>query len=186
MNSLISKIIKAGIIVGTLDILSAFIYVFIKTGKFIFSFSILKFIASGIFGKDALSGKGTMIFCGLILHYIIAFAFTIFFFWLFPKIKVAEKNIILTGIVYGTFTWMVMNLIVLPLSDIPYRPFNIFNAITNIIILIICIGIPLSFMAATLQKANKQGPYKAKSIVYHTTADLVFGTYTGTLSACHE
>ena len=32
MNNLISTIIKAGLIVGTLDILSAFLYYFIRTG----------------------------------------------------------------------------------------------------------------------------------------------------------
>ena len=35
MNKLTVAIIKAGLLAGTLDILSAFIYVLIKTGKFI-------------------------------------------------------------------------------------------------------------------------------------------------------
>ena len=97
-----TAIIKAGLLVGTLDILSAFIYVFIKTGKYI-PFSILKFIASGIFGREALTGGGRMILTGLVIHYIIAFAFTILFFWLVPKVKIISRNIILSGIVYGIF-----------------------------------------------------------------------------------
>ncbi len=151
MNNLISKIIKAGLIVGTLDILSAFIYYFIKTGdKNVFN--VLKYVASGIFGKEASSGGNSMIMAGLVLHYIIAFAFTIFFFWLFPKIKVFSKNKILTGVIYGVFTWMVMNLVVVPLSNIGSRPFNMINALINVIILIVCIGIPLSFMANTFYR----------------------------------
>lgn len=148
MNNLFLKIIKAGIIVGTLDILSAFIYYFIRTGGKS-PFDVLKFIASGIFGKEAYSGGNMMILLGLILHYVIAFAFTIFFFWLYPKITIFSENKILAGTFYGIFIWVVMNLIVVPLSNIPNRPFNIANAIINVIILIVCIGIPLSFMANT-------------------------------------
>ena len=85
MNNSVSKIIKAGVIVGTLDILSAFIYYFIKTGKN--PLNILLFIASGLFGKEAFAGGNKMMMIGLILHYFIAFAFTIFFFWIFPRIK---------------------------------------------------------------------------------------------------
>jgi DNA segregation ATPase FtsK/SpoIIIE-like protein len=84
MNNLISTIIKAGLIVGTLDILSAFLYYFIRTGdKNVFI--VLKAVAGGLFGKKAFSGGNEMLIAGLILHFIIAFAFTIFFFWLFPK-----------------------------------------------------------------------------------------------------
>ena len=95
-----------------------------------------------------------MIVSGLILHYLVAFAFTIFFFWLFPKVKALSKNKIVTAIVYGIFTWMVMNLIVVPLSNVPARPFDISNAIINVLILIVCIGLPLSFMAAKFYKKN--------------------------------
>ncbi|MEP6927751.1 MAG: hypothetical protein ABI834_08945 [Ginsengibacter sp.] len=136
MNNLYSRILKAGAIVGTLDILSAFIYYFIKTGKNDF-FIILKYIASGIFGKEAFAGGNMMILSGLILHYVIAFAFTIFFFWLFPKIKIFSKNKILTGIIYGIFIWVVMNVVVVPLTNIATRPFNIGNAIINAIILVV-------------------------------------------------
>jgi hypothetical protein len=151
MNSLISKTIKAGLIVGTLDILSAFIYYFMKTGEK-GVFNVLKFVASGVFGKAAFSGGNKMIIAGLVLHYIIAFAFTIFFLWLFPKIKAFSKNRILTGIVYGIFIWIVMNLVVVPLSNIGIGPFTIVNALINVIILTVCIGIPLSFMASTFYK----------------------------------
>ncbi len=155
MNSLISKTIKAGLIVGTLDILSAFIYYFMKTGEK-GVFNVLKFVASGVFGKAAFSGGNKMIIAGLVLHYIIAFAFTIFFLWLFPKIKAFSKNRILTGIVYGIFIWIVMNLVVVPLSNIGIGPFTIVNALINVIILTVCIGIPLSFMASTFYK--KENP----------------------------
>lgn len=156
MNNLISKIIKAGLIVGTLDILSAFAYYFINTGEKNI-FNVLKFVASGLFGKEAFSAGNRMIITGLVLHYIIAFAVTIFFFLLFPKIKAFSKNKILTGVIYGIFIWMVMNLVVVPLSNIGNRPFTIINALINVIILIVCIGIPLSFMAHKFYEKENMG-----------------------------
>src|SRR3954447_24185482 len=104
-----AKIIQAGLIAGTLDILSAFIYYYIRTGKTNF-LVIFKFIASGIFGKEAGEGGTGMILTGFILHYAIAFAFTFFFFWLYPKVNIMSKNRIVTAIVYGLFVWCVMNL----------------------------------------------------------------------------
>lgn len=151
MNNSVSKIIKAGVIVGTLDILSAFIYYSIKTGKN--PLNILLFIASGLFGKEAFTGGNKMMMMiGLILHYFIAFAFTIFFFWIFPRIKGFAKNKLLAGIVYGIFIWVVMNLAVVPLSNISSRPFDVTNAIINVLILIVCIGIPLSYLASRFYK----------------------------------
>ena len=149
-----AKILQAGLIAGTLDILSAFIYYYIKSGKTNF-LVIFKFIASGIFGKDAGDGGTAMILAGLILHYAIAFSFTIFFFWLYPKVNVMSKNRIVTAIVYGLFVWAMMNLIVVPLSDTVHRPFKIEGAIINMGILIVCIGIPLSFMANAFFSNNR-------------------------------
>jgi hypothetical protein len=141
-----AKILQAGLIVGTLDILSAFIYYYIKSGKTNF-LVIFKFIASGIFGKDAGDGGTGMIVAGFILHYAIAFSFTIFFFWLFPKVNVMSKNRIVTGIVYGLFVWTLMNLVVVPLSNTVHRTMKLEGALINMGILIVCIGLPLSFMA---------------------------------------
>ncbi len=148
MNTRNAKILQAGLIAGTLDILSAFIYYYIKSGKTNF-LVIFKFIASAIFGKEAGEGGTGMILAGLILHYAIAFSFTIFFFWLYPKVKVMSKNRIVTAIVYGLFVWTVMNLIVVPLSNTVHRPFKIEGVLINMGILIVCIGLPLSLIANT-------------------------------------
>jgi uncharacterized membrane protein YagU involved in acid resistance len=150
MRSVFSRIIKAGAIVGTLDILCACAYYFIRTKNN--PLNILKFVASGFFGKEAASGGSVMILSGLIFHYIIAFAFTAFFFLFYPNLKLLSKNKLITGVAYGFFIWSIMNLVVVPLSKIGNRPFNIVNAVINAVILIVCIGIPLSFMANAFYK----------------------------------
>lgn len=166
-NSLLLKMIQAGLIVGTLDILSAFIYYFLKTGnKNVFV--VLKSVASGAFGKEALSGGSKMMVAGLIFHYAIAFSFTVFFFWLFPKVKLASKNLLLTGIIYGLFVWTVMNMLVVPLSQIGPRPFNLSNAIINALILIVCIGIPLAFIASKFYRMKTGVAFDKNSSVHRT------------------
>jgi hypothetical protein len=47
-----------------------------------------------------------------------------------------------------------MNLAVVPLSKIGSRPFNLLNATINLLILILCIGIPLSFLANNFYKSK--------------------------------
>jgi hypothetical protein len=145
MNTVINKkSIRAGLIVGTLDITAACIQYYLKTGKG--PAGVLKFVASGIFGKTAFTDGLAMPVLGLLFHFIAAFSFTFFFFWLTNKTPALLKIIVLTGIFYGIFIWTVMNMIVLPLSNTPTIPFILMNALIAASILIICIGIPLAFL----------------------------------------
>lgn len=139
-------ILYSGLLVGTFDILSAVVYYYIITGNN--PIRIFPYIASGVFGKDAFSGSNSMIIAGLLFHYLIAFTFTILFFLLYPYIKNIFRNRIITGIVYGIFIWCVMNLIVVPLSNTPPPTWKPERMFINMVILILAIGLPLSFIAS--------------------------------------
>lgn len=141
-NSNIKIILFAGFLVGSLDILSAFVDYYIQTGKG--PEGVLKFVASGVFGQSAFSGGAMMIFSGLLFHYIIAFCFTIFFIWLYPRLPFLSKNIIVTAVMYGLFVWLLMNLVVVPLSNVPKTPFPFFKIVKGLLILICLIGLPLA------------------------------------------
>jgi hypothetical protein len=145
MKNLSLNVLKAGLIVGTLDILAAFIQFYSKTQKS--PIVVLNFIASGVFGKEALTGGNKMAAFGLLFHYLIAIGFTFLFFALYPKLKEVTKNKLLLGTVYGIFIWLTMQFIVLPLSQAPTLKITLQGAITAILILIVCIGIPLSWLA---------------------------------------
>src|SRR5690349_16960335 len=92
-----------GLLAGTLDILAAFIHIYIKRGTS--PVNILRGIASGAFGKDAFTGGWEMPLMGLLFHFIIAYSFTFLFFWVYPSIKLLSKNIFLTAIVYSIFIY---------------------------------------------------------------------------------
>lgn len=137
-------ILLTGLLVGSLDIITALTDYSITTGKN--SEVVLRFIASRVFGKKAFTGGTSMVLAGLALHFLIAFSFTLFFFWLYPRLSLLSKNRILTAVIYGIFMWLVMNFIVLPISNTPNMPFNL-KVVKPMLILIVMIGLPLSFIA---------------------------------------
>jgi len=143
--SVLKTIAWVGLLAGTLDILSAFIHVYIVRGTG--PETVLRFIASGAFGKAAFSGGWGMPLAGLLFHYIIAYSFTTLFFLIYPSIKIMSKSIVATAIVYGIFIYVVMNIVVLPLTRIPTITFQLNKALLATAILIVAIGFPLSFFA---------------------------------------
>lgn len=147
MNKVFSlTIVKAWLLVGTLDILAAFIQFFLKTNKN--PIAVLRFVASGYFGKEAFTGGDNMIIYGLLLHFLVALLFTLFFFLIVSYFPVILKYKLLTGIFYGIFMQLVMLYLVLPLSNVPKLSHTFLSVVTAIFILIICIGIPLAFIAS--------------------------------------
>lgn len=145
MKRLPSVIIKAGLLAGTLDLSAAFLYFYIATGKN--PLFILQYIASALLGQKALEPQWTNYLLGFILHYCVALLFTLLFFKAYPRIRLFHKNRLLTAVIYGTFVWCVMNLLVVPASQIGKFPGSLSGALINMVILMICIGLPLSFAA---------------------------------------
>jgi hypothetical protein len=136
----------AGLIAGTIDILSAFIFAYLRSG--VNPERVLRYIASGAFGRSAWESGKSMMLAGLLFHYLVAISFSMFFFLIYPFMKWMHRHRWLTAIIYGLFAWSVMNLVVVPLSQAPAARFKWFNAGINMLILIYAIGIPLSFLAS--------------------------------------
>jgi hypothetical protein len=140
-------VLIAWLTVGTLDITAATIQFLINGGKD--PLVIFTYISSAIVGPEAYKiGPPSMTILGLILHYLIAFVWTVIFFMAYPKIPILAKNRVLTGIAYGYIMQVCMTFIVVGLiSRIPSRPFNPTGFLMSGAILCVAIGIPLSFMA---------------------------------------
>ncbi len=149
-NGALKIIFFAGLIAGSLDILSAFIDHYIQAGKG--PEGVLRFVASGAFGQKAFAGGDQMIVFGLLFHFIIAFCFTIFFYWLYQTVSFLWRNVFVTAILYGLFIWVVMSFIVVPLSDTNKYPFHAVNAVKSLLILICMIGLPLTLIVKYFSK----------------------------------
>jgi len=152
LKNFASALLLTGLLAGTLDGLAAIINYLVQGGKK--PEIIFKYIASGVFGKEAFTGGTGMIAWGVFFHFLIAFVFTIFFFFIFPRVKWLRANVIAGGLLYGLFVWLVMNQVVVPLSEISQGPFKLKSAVINMLILMACIGLPVAVMA------NKHYLYK--------------------------
>ncbi|HET9054603.1 MAG TPA: hypothetical protein VFM90_10535 [Cyclobacteriaceae bacterium] len=143
----IKQLLLTGLLAGTLDGLAAVILYYMQTGKD--PLNVFRFIASGVFGVQAFSGGVTMALWGIVFHYSIAFGWAMLFFLLARKCLLLTKNWIISGVVYGVFVWLIMNLVVVPLSHVPVKadPKEWPDILTGVSILVICIGLPVSFAA---------------------------------------
>lgn len=142
-------ILPAGLLTGTVDALFAVIL-----NPDVPAAGIFKFIASGLFGKAAFSGGNEMVFYGVLLHYLIAFAFSFALLKFYPFfINLFKYNYILV-FVYGLLTWAIMNLIVLPLSNVSPQTHHLISALKNIMALIIAFGLPIVWIASRVYKKN--------------------------------
>jgi uncharacterized membrane protein YagU involved in acid resistance len=112
-------------------------------------------IASGVFGKQAFAGDTMMILAGLLFHFIIAYCFAIGYFFVFPFIPFLRKQKIISGLLYGVFVWLVMNLVVIPLSNASQAPFKWDSVLRAVLILMFCVGLPLSLITRRYYVSKK-------------------------------
>ena len=139
------SILSTTLLAGTLDITAACTNAWLssKTTPDV----VLKYIASGVFGKPAFSGGYGMMAWGLFFHFIIAFACTACFFWAYPKWRFLQKSILLNAVLIGVAAWLVTTRAVIPLSQITPTPFNLSKAFVAVAILVVCIGLPVAAAA---------------------------------------
>lgn len=141
-------VLATALFVGTLDLSAAMIQYYSRTGILPFR-PVLYFVASGLLGKSAFSSGDVMLLAGLLIHYCIATAFTVLFFLLVAQRPFARQHRLLTGILYGALVWIIMNLVVLPVTAARPLPKTFASVTTGMGILIICIGLPLALVANT-------------------------------------
>ena len=139
-------VLLSWLLVGTLDIMSATTHYMIMGGTD--PVNILVYISSALYGPEAREiGPPSMAILGLALHYLIAFIWTTIFFILYPRLRFMAVNRVLTGILYGYFMQVMMSQVVVKLSSTAKGPFNFVSFLISGGILVIAIGLPLSFIA---------------------------------------
>ncbi|NUM79384.1 hypothetical protein HUU42_01160 [bacterium] len=144
-SGLFKIILLTGLLAGTLDIFAAFINAYISSGTS--PAVVMQFIASGVFGRDAFAGEWMMVAWGTLFHYGIVMSWTTLFFMLYPKMSFLSKSLSANAIGYGIFVWIMMNQVVLPLSNVPRLKGDPIKMAIAIFILIVAIGWPISWMA---------------------------------------
>jgi hypothetical protein len=146
MSRFFKTVLLTGLFVGTTDLVSAYLTQFIKTGHF--PDKMLNYMAgAGIGLESSMQGGNAAAFLGLFFHYFIAFAYTLFFFWIFPKIKFLSFNKYLVGMLYAVFVYLTMNQGILRLTRLQAWDFSLPIAYIDWVILGVIFGIPIAYNA---------------------------------------
>jgi len=143
-------ILLSGLTAGTLDILAAFIQTTLRGANPV---RVLYAIASGWLGSGATKGGFPIAALGLISHYFIATSAAAVYYAASRKFKTLVEQPVVCGLAYGIAVWLVMNLIVLPLSAIQFKPPHTFSAVTTaVLILMFCVGLPIGLIVRRYSK----------------------------------
>jgi hypothetical protein len=146
MNRFWKTVLLTGLFVGATDLVAAYISQLIKTGKY--ADKMLHYIAGGALGLEtSMQGGNWVALLGLFFHFFIAFAYTLFFFWIFPRVKFLAFNKYLIGMLYAVFVGLTMNQLVLRLTPLPVGSLNLEYAVTGWMTLGVVLGIPIVYNA---------------------------------------
>lgn len=145
LTPFVRAIVRAWLLAGTIDIVVACVY-YPLTAR-VTVIGILQGIASGLLGASAFQGGRATAALGLACHYLIAFIWTVFFFLMYARFRVLSTSRIATAVLYGVFVSAVMRFVVLPLSNVASRPFDLRAFGIATVILIFSIGVPLTLVA---------------------------------------
>ncbi len=81
-----------------------------------------QYIASGALGEAAFAGGMATALLGVFFHLIISFAVAAVFILAADRMPLLRRNVIVGSLLYGLGVWIVMNMVVTPLSAAPPLP----------------------------------------------------------------
>lgn len=139
-------ILTGGLIAGALDVTYAIVFSAIRGAT---PMRLLQSVATGLLGKDAYDGGAPTAALGFILHFIMMLLIAMLFFAATRKLDFARRKPVVTGMLAGVVIYLVMNFVVLPLSQYPH-PFRVdaFVITLNVLVHMFLIGVPISMAAS--------------------------------------
>lgn len=158
-NNKLLPILLLGLLTGTLDGILSIIFSYPASPA-----QSYRYIASGLFGITAFKAD-YMVFWGLVFHYLIASAFSGFFFLLYPNFKRTINNKYILALVFGMIIWIISTFGILPLSNVPDikgvpkypNQLSLVAAIISVAGLSLCLGLPISLIADKYYRKNAGG-----------------------------
>ena len=151
-RSQVHPVIIAGVLVGILDILAAFIvrYGFTRTSPV----RVLQGIASGLLGPAAFTGGAATAVFGMFLHLVIAFAVAGVYYIASRRWRLLVQHPIVFGVLYGVAVHWVMNQVVLPLSRFPMGPRTppFTFTLAMVVVHMLFVGLPIALTVARSER----------------------------------
>ena len=125
-----------GLIAGSFDLITAYIT---------FGRRVPYGIASGLLGRGAFQGGVPVYVLGIAIHYFIAFSAAAIYYAASRRLGFLREHPYVCGLYYGVAIFLVMNLVVLPLSAIHARgPYTWNGLVQGLLVHMILIGLPIA------------------------------------------
>jgi uncharacterized membrane protein YagU involved in acid resistance len=105
-------------------------------------------VASGALGTSAFKGGAKTAALGLLFHFAIAFIVAAIYYAISRQFPITTERPILSGALYGVVVHLVMSRIVVPLSAVPKREFSAKAFLTQLVIHICFVGLPIALAVA--------------------------------------
>ena len=136
----IQAILAAGLLCGTLDGISALVASGTNWIR------LFQFIASGLLGPDAFKEGVRAALLGIALHYLIATTATVVFYAASRGLPFLLDKALLFGVLYGVCVHVLMQFVILPMSAIGRRPFNLQSFAVYLGIHMVVVGPSIALM----------------------------------------
>ena len=138
-------ILKVGLIAGTLDITDALVFSHFRG---VAPARVFQYIASGLIGPRAISLGAASVVLGVLLHLAIALGWTAMFYLASRKFAILLRRPVMSGVVYGVVVYLVMNLVVLPLSGVPHpiKAATLASRINGVLAVVLFIGLTIALL----------------------------------------
>src|SRR3982751_648918 len=142
-NSILTPILVATLVCGTLDILFAIVLTLLRAKD---PAAMLRFVASGPFAQATQWGAAGSAL-GLLVHFTLMAIMVAAFVLAARRVPALADNPLLWGLVYGLVTYAAMNLLVVPLRFPAAWPPKALSIGTQLFAHVVLVGWPTAFIA---------------------------------------
>jgi hypothetical protein len=140
-------ILVGGFVAGILDLTCAYLSYGVRMPRG---------IARGLVGSIAFQGGAGFYVLGIALHFFIALSAAAVYCGASLKLKFLKEYPFVCGLFYGIAIFLVMNLIVLPLSAIHAKgPFTMHGLDQGLLVHMFLIGLPIAYSVRIFSKGGK-------------------------------
>ena len=141
-STAVPAIATGGLIVGILDITSAFITWWCKGVRPVRG---LQGIAAGLLGSQSFQGGVATAGLGLTIHFFVAFMVVIVFYVASRKFQILTRHAVVSGLLYGVVVYLFMYWFVLP-NVFPKFRHSISSDVLAVVVHMVLIGLPTALV----------------------------------------
>lgn len=146
-----ARILAAGVLVGILDGLFA-IALYVLALKVTTPWRLFQSIASAVLGPESFQGGRVAAGLGLFLHFAVAHAWSAVYFVtlrvspLFRRLVASPGRAAVVGMAYGILVWLVMDLLVIPMTRTRPTPVTAPSFLYVLIGHMFVVGLPIALV----------------------------------------